>query len=200
MCNFLDIPGAAAGGYLIGSIPFGYLFVKLKSGRDVREQGSGATGATNVSRILGKKMAIVVALLDIAKGIFAYYLASVLLKFSGAGEISAIFAVVGHCFPVWLGFRGGKGVSTAFGATIMIATIPAIIAFGVFVVSALVARRISAASLNAIWSFVGISFLLDVNVWAKIIGIVLAIFITFTHRENIRRLLSGTEKPIFGER
>ncbi len=200
MCDFLEIPGAIAGGYLIGSIPFGYLLVKLKLGRDVREQGSGVIGATNVSRVLGKKVGVLVASLDVLKGILAFYLAAVLLKTNGAAEIAAVSAVIGHCFPVWIGFRGGKGVSTAFGATIMIATIPAIIAFAVFAISILIAKRVSAASLNAVWSFAGISFLLDVQIWAKIMSILLALFITFTHRQNIARIFAGEEKTILGDK
>ncbi len=200
MCNWLEIPAAISGGYLIGSAPFGYIVVKLKTGSDVREQGSGAIGATNVSRVVGKKIGVVVAIFDILKGICAFYLASLLLSTGAAGEIAAVSAVVGHCFPVWIGFRGGKGVSTAFGATLTVATLPAVIGLAVFSFALVITKRVSAASLTAVWSFAGTVFMLDFPTLIKVLSVFLAAFITFTHRGNIRRILRGEEKRIFGDR
>lgn len=199
MCDLLEIPGAIAGGYLVGSIPIGYILVKLKTGGDVRNFGSGAIGATNVSRVLGKKIGALVAMFDIAKGIAVYYLISAFLKTNGTGEIAVFSAVLGHCFPVWIGFRGGKGVSTAFGATLVIATLPAICAFVVFSASLGIAKRVSAASLTAVWSFLGFTFLLDEDVWAKVSAVALSMLITYTHRQNLMRIFAGAEKQIFGD-
>lgn len=184
---------------MIGSLPVGYVLVKRKTGRDVRKIGSGATGATNVSRVLGKKIGALVAFFDIFKGILAFYLGIALLQTRGAAEIAAIAAVVGHCFPVWIGFKGGKGVSTAFGATLVLATIPAVMAFGIFAMAAAITRRISAASITAVWTFAGFTFMLEPEISVRIMSIFLALFITFTHRQNLTRLISGTEKTFFGE-
>ena len=200
MCQVIDIIAGAAIGYLIGGFPTGYLVVKWKAGKDVRKVGSSSTGATNVSRVLGKKIAAAVALVDALKGILAYALVYYVLGARAIPEIAAVSAVVGHCFPVYLGFHGGKGVSTAFGAALIVATLPAVVAFGVFLFALLVARRVSAASLTAVWTFAGCVFLFDNSLPIRILGVFLALFITFTHRENIKRLLSGQEKPIFGVR
>ena len=197
MCYALEIIGSAAGGYLIGSVPFGYILVRSRTGKDIRDFGSGATGATNVSRVLGKKVAVLVAIADALKGIVSFLLARWLLNNTIAAEFAAVGAVVGHCFPVWIGFRGGKGVSTAFGATIVLSPLPAIVAFVMFVVSLVVAGIVSAASLSAVWVFSGLCFLLKENISVKILSLFLAIFITFTHRKNINRLILGQEKKIF---
>ena len=200
MCDFLEIPGAIAGGYLIGSIPIGYILVKMKTGKDIRESGSGATGATNVSRVLGKKVGITVAIFDIIKGILAFALGLWLLHTKGSAEIAAVSAVIGHCYPVWIKFRGGKGVSTTFGATTVLATLPAILAFGVFAISLFVTKRVSAASLVAVWAFAGMLFFMEAGIVIQTMGIFLALFLSFTHRQNLLRLISGTEKPILGDR
>ncbi len=198
MCKVIDIIGAFAIGYLVGSFPTGYLVVKWKTGMDVRQTGSSSTGATNVSRVLGKKVAVIVALVDALKGVAAFFAVRFLLGGNGVPEYAAVGAVVGHCFPVWLRFRGGKGVSTAFGTTLVIATVPALFAFGFFLFTLAVARRVSAASLTAVWIFAGTVFLFDMSLSVKLLALFLAAFITFTHRENIKRLFAGEEKPIFG--
>ena len=198
MCYGIDIIGGFAIGYLIGSFPTGYLMVRAKTGKDIRELGSSSTGATNVSRVLGKKIGALVSLIDALKGVLAYVLVLYLLGERAIPEVAAVGAVIGHCFPVWLGFRGGKGVSTAFGTALVMATLPAVAAFGVFVFTLVVARRVSAASLTAVWFFAGAVFLFDVAPPVKVLGIFLALFITFTHRANIKRLITGQEKPIFG--
>src|SRR5262245_38458156 len=104
--------------YLLGSIPFGYLIVKLSSGADIRQTGSGGTGATNVTRKAGKAAGVVTLLLDALKGFVAVLIARWLTGEDGTSWVvaaAAVLAVVGHCFPVWLGFRAGKGVATGLG-------------------------------------------------------------------------------------
>ncbi len=200
MCTAIDILASLAIGYAIGSIPVGYLFVRLKKNADIRETGSGSTGATNVARVLGKKTAFFVALLDAIKGIAAFYVATSLVpSFQFSGELAALFAVIGHCFPVWLGFRGGKGVSTAFGATLVIARLSALAALIIFLYSLGIARRVSVASLCAVWSFCGFVFIFDTSLEIRITGLILAAFITFTHKQNIKRIIEGNEQPIFGK-
>ena len=184
-------------GYLVGSIPFGFIFVKLSKNVDLRSYGSGSTGATNVSRVLGKKVAALVAVLDALKAIGAYAIVINLTANSLAAFIAALAAIVGHCYPVWLGFKGGKGVSTSFGAAIIINTLPAILTFFVFVFAVIASKRVSIGSLTAAWTFFGISVFTKVAVMPMIFAIFLAIFLTITHRENIKRIIEGKEKPLW---
>jgi len=184
-------------GYLVGSIPFGFIFVKLSKNVDLRSYGSGSTGATNVSRVLGKKVAAFVAVLDALKAIGAYAIVINLTANPLAAFIAALAAIVGHCYPVWLGFKGGKGVSTSFGAAILINTLPAILTFFVFVFAVIASKRVSIGSLTAAWTFFGISVFTKVAVMPMIFAIFLAIFLTITHRENIKRIIEGKEKPLW---
>ena len=184
-------------GYLVGSIPFGFIFVKLSKNVDLRSYGSGSTGATNVSRVLGKKVAAFVAVLDALKAIGAYAIVINLTANPLAAFIAALAAIVGHCYPVWLGFKGGKGVSTSFGAAIIINTLPAILTFFVFVFAVIASKRVSIGSLTAAWTFFGISVFTKVAAMPMIFAIFLAIFLTITHRENIKRIIEGKEKPLW---
>ena len=184
-------------GYLVGSIPFGFIFVKLSKNVDLRSYGSGSTGATNVSRVLGKKVAAFVAVLDALKAIGAYAIVINLTANPLAAFIAALAAIVGHCYPVWLGFKGGKGVSTSFGAAILINTLPAILTFFVFVFAVIASKRVSIGSLTAAWTFFGISVFTKVAAMPMIFAIFLAIFLTITHRENIKRIIEGKEKPLW---
>ena len=184
-------------GYLVGSIPFGFIFVKLSKNVDLRSYGSGSTGATNVSRVLGKKVAAFVAVLDALKAIGAYAIVINLTANPLASFIAALAAIVGHCYPVWLGFKGGKGVSTSFGAAILINTLPAILALFVFVFAVIASKRVSIGSLTAAWTFFGISVFTKVAAMPMIFAIFLAIFLTITHRENIKRIIEGKEKPLW---
>ncbi len=201
MCGALDIAGAAAGGYLVGSIPIGYIVVKVARGMDVRSVGSGAMGATNVSRVLGKGAGAAVSVADMLKGVAAFALGKTLLGDVAFGaQIAATAAVIGHCFPVWIGFRGGKGVSTAFGAAVALATVPALLALASFATTLAAAKRVSAASITAVWTFAGFTFWIKYPTTTEIMAAFLAAFITFTHRENLARLVKGKEEPIFGRR
>src|SRR3984957_8845889 len=132
--TFISIPIAA---YLLGSIPFGLLLGKLFGGRDVRSAGSGNIGATNVARVAGPVAGILTLLLDAAKGALAVYLAGRLSEQSSTWMmIAGLCALVGHCFPIWLGFHGGKGVATAAGVFLVLCP-PAF--FGASILFALVA-------------------------------------------------------------
>jgi len=193
--------------YLIGSIPFGYLIVRLTGRGDVRETGSGGTGATNVSRRAGKAAGLLTLVLDAAKGAFAVLVAGVALNQQRATinvrwvvAAAAVAVIVGHIFPVWLKFRGGKGVATAAGAFFMAAPFALLCAGIVFVVVAAITRYVSLASLAAA---VLIPFFLWLQKWliqpaADIrppltAAVVSALLIIFAHRGNIRRLINGTE-------
>ena len=190
--------------YLLGSIPFGYLIVRAKEGGDVRETGSGGTGATNVTRRAGKKAGLITLLLDAAKGVAAVLLA----RWLASGDFgvnwwvaaAAVLAVVGHCFPVWLGFRGGKGVATGVGVFLALSPLAVAIALAVFVFVVWMTRYVSLGSITATAVFPLCVWLLSLYVkpsaslapvmTAAILG---GVVIIFMHRANINRLLAGTE-------
>jgi len=182
--------------YLLGSIPFGYLIVRRKSGADIRETGSGGTGATNVSRRVGKAAGVLTLLLDAAKGCVAVVIAKSLSGDDWVIAAAAIAALVGHIFPVWLGFRGGKGVATGVGIFVVLAPIALLCAGVVFVAIVLLTRYVSLGSITA-------AVLIPVLVWVQsdsqpllIAAVVGAALIVFAHRGNIQRLASGTESRI----
>jgi acyl phosphate:glycerol-3-phosphate acyltransferase len=193
--------------YLLGSIPFGYLVVRGKEGADVRETGSGGTGATNVSRRAGKAAGVFTLVLDALKGAVAVEWARVLAGPSLTAEwivaAAAIAVIVGHIFPVWLGFRGGKGVATGVGVFLMLAPIALLCAGVLFVAIVLFTRYVSLGSMVAaatIPLFVWMQTVFVVPVadlrpllTAAIAG---AVLIIFAHRGNIGRLAHGTEAQI----
>jgi acyl phosphate:glycerol-3-phosphate acyltransferase len=216
--------------YLLGSIPFGYLIVWATQGADVRETGSGGTGATNVSRRAGKLAGVATLLLDALKGAASVGIARVLLglqvlpALQGGGHIgpplqllsgqsaqiqtdlywwiaaAAIAAIVGHIFPVWLRFRGGKGVATGVGVFLMLVPITVVLSAVIFVIAVWRTRYVSLGSIlaaAAIPLFVLLEHVLvrpidslAATLSAAVVG---AALIVWAHRENIRRLLRGTE-------
>ena len=196
-------------GYLLGSIPFGYLIVRLTKGTDVRATGSGNIGATNVNRVAGTGAALVTLLLDVAKGYFAVWLAS---RFTN-GEVSwmaasGLAAVVGHLFPVWLRFRGGKGVATALGVFVPLCWLAVAAAAAVWLVVVSISRYVSLGSVVAAAILPLCFYFLYApgTKHAPPLGLSLAtavasLLIIVKHRENLRRLLAGTENRLkFGGR
>ena len=194
--------------YLIGSIPFGYLIVRSKGGGDIRQTGSGGTGATNVSRRAGKAAGVLTLLLDSLKGAAAVILAQLLLvrptpAIDWAVAAAAIAVLVGHIFPVWLGFRGGKGVATGAGVFLVLAPVAVLCAGVVFVAIVFATRYVSLGSIVAailiplfVWlQSVFVTFVADLRplLIAAIAG---ALLIVFAHRGNITRLMQGTEAQI----
>jgi acyl phosphate:glycerol-3-phosphate acyltransferase len=189
----MNLLTAAVLGYVLGSIPFGLLLTRLAGLGDIRQIGSGNIGATNVLRTGSKSTAAVTLLLDLAKGFAAVVIAS------GWGENAALLAaggaIIGHMFPVWLGFRGGKGVATALGVVIALAWSVGLTAALVWLAAALLFRYSSLAALVA--AVVGAAvapFVADPLTAAVIAGI--ALLIILRHHANIRRLISGTESRI----
>jgi glycerol-3-phosphate acyltransferase PlsY len=190
--------------YLLGSIPFGYLIVRAKEGADVRASGSGGTGATNVSRRAGKLAGVVTLLLDAIKGALAVLLARWLLtddfgiNWWVAG--AAIIAVIGHCFPVWLGFRGGKGVATGVGVFLSLYPLAVACAAAIFILVVALTRYVSLGSILAVAALPLFIWLLNVYVrpvadLAPMMTAALAsgALIILMHHANIGRLLRGTE-------
>jgi acyl phosphate:glycerol-3-phosphate acyltransferase len=190
--------------YLLGSIPFGYLIVRAKSGADVRETGSGGTGATNVSRRAGKAAGILTLLLDAAKGATAVTIARWLLTpdygINWFVATAAFAVILGHCFPVWLRFRGGKGVATGVGVFLVIAPLAVVFAGVVFLLIVWLTRYVS---LGSIVAAVALPLLLvmqerlvrPVAGFQYVISAAVAgsLLIIFMHRANIRRLMKGDE-------
>lgn len=194
--------------YLIGSIPFGYLIVRGKVGDDIRQSGSGGTGATNVSRRAGKAAGVFTLVLDALKGVTAVVVARTM--FAGVGPYAdwfaaaaGIAAIVGHIFPLWLRFRGGKGVATGVGVFLVLAPVALLCAGVLFVAIVAVTRYVSLGSIVAavtvplfVWlQAVFVEPIADLRplLAAAITG---ALLIVFAHRGNIGRLARGTESQI----
>lgn len=186
--------------YGLGSIPFGYLLVRIVRGEDVRRSGSGNIGATNVAR-KSRALGMLTLLLDAAKGVSAVQLAVLICRFPEhdprlyrALALSALMAIVGHMFPVWLGFRGGKGVATALGAFLRLNAVSVLIAIIIFLVVVLLSRRISLGSIitAALFPLVA-SFCLPRDAWTLGLISAAAVLIIIRHHQNIRRLLLGQE-------
>ena len=191
--------------YLIGSIPFGYLIVRHKVGADIRESGSGGTGATNVSRRAGKAAGVFTLVLDGLKGALAIIVAQVITGESGSSidwltAAAAIAVIVGHIFPVWLRFRGGKGVATGVGVFLMLAPIATFCAAIIFVVVVTITKYVSlgsivAAAIIPLFVWMDMVFIKPItDLWPLLTAAVAgAMLIIFAHRGNIRRLAEGTE-------
>lgn len=185
---------AALLGALLGSIPFGLLLTRAAGLGDVRQIGSGSIGATNVLRTGSKGLAAATLFLDALKGALAVWLAAWLFG-PGPDVIAGVAAVIGHCHPPWLGFRGGKGVATAAGALLALAWPVLLIAGAVWLAVALIWRISSLGALAALSAAVLVSVVLTPGPVG--IGIlVIAAFIAWRHRPNIERLIAGTEPRI----
>jgi acyl phosphate:glycerol-3-phosphate acyltransferase len=204
MTRFLLI---AVVSYLLGSIPFGYLLVRIFRGEDVRQSGSGNIGATNVSR-KSPALGVLTLLLDAAKGFAAVMLAvsfspSTTPEITQAMSLAALCAVAGHMFPIWLKFRGGKGVATGLGSFLMIAPKAVLIAAGIFIVVVLVFRYVSLGSVLAVALFPSLAWSMHEygNSWQALAFMGLAsLLIVMKHYANINRLLAGTESRVGSKR
>ena len=208
---------AGAVGYLLGSVPFGFLLTKMVGAGDVREIGSGNIGATNVLRTGRKGLAAATLLLDALKGalavlavlaIFALYapapftLSSVeretiALTSIWAASVAAVAAMLGHCFPVWLRFKGGKGVATFLGLEAVLFPIGALVFAVIWLGSAYFTRYSSLAALLAVGSAPVVAFILGSTIVALVL-LAMAAIVYYRHSENIARLSNGTERRIGG--
>jgi acyl phosphate:glycerol-3-phosphate acyltransferase len=182
--------------YALGALPTGYIAFRLSENKDVRGYGSGNTGATNIMRLKGWKLAVPVVIVDILKGFLPAFLAVRLFGDHRLALVAAFLAIVGHCYPVYIGFRGGKGVATTVGAFAGIAPVPLVIAASIFLFAVALTRFVSLGSMLAAASFPVAVFLTgglpDEVVW----GGAVALLIVVRHHENIRRLLAGRERKL----
>jgi glycerol-3-phosphate acyltransferase PlsY len=198
--------GIAAAAYLLGSIPVGYLLVRIFKRQDIRTVGSGNIGATNVLRSGGKGLGAATFVLDALKGALAVLLASFIaarvlpmVPQRNVEALAAVFAVLGHMFPVWLRFRGGKGVATGFGVFLVAAPVAAMASIALFAIILALTRYVSLASILGAASF-------PVFAWFTVRGprpaffiaaqIIVALLIIIKHHPNIRRLLAGNENRV----
>ena len=184
--------------YLLGSIPFGYLIVRWQKGIDVRETGSRSIGATNVMRNLGLPGFLATFILDFGKGIAAVEIAS---KLTGHDPrwvaAAAVAAILGHIAPVWLKFRGGKGVATGVGVFIALAPVPMGVALVIFAVLVAIWRYVSLGSIISTAAFPALVYFLDRPPFPIVLGAAgAAALIIAKHHANIRRLLNGTESKV----
>jgi glycerol-3-phosphate acyltransferase PlsY len=189
------------GGYLVGSLPVGLWLGKLRSGVDVREYGSGATGATNVLRTLGPKAAAATFSLDFAKGSLAVLAARAVTHDPATSAAAGVAAVTGHSWPVWAGYRGGKGAATAFGALAAVSPRAGLCAGIAGVTTVAVTKRASVGSLTAAGAAIVYCALPGQRQksWVPLaFSCLVTAIIVGRHKDNIRRLLAGTE-PELGE-
>ncbi len=188
--------------YLLGSIPFGYLLVRIFRHQDIRSTGSGNIGATNVARSGAKGLGILTLILDALKGFIAVVIAQHVAApygFPQAYDIAAcaaVAAVLGHCFPIWLGFRGGKGVATALGVFLALVPLTTVLyLLAVFLVIVFLTRYVSLASIVAAALFPVFALPhAPARTPIIVIGyILIPLIVILKHHQNIRRLLAGTE-------
>lgn len=183
-------------GYLLGSISTGVLLSRA-AGTDIRKHGSGSTGTTNMLRTLGRSMGALTFIGDILKGIIAVYVGYFLLGGTAGKLLGAIAAVIGHNFPCFFGFKGGKGIATSFGCLLCIFPLQALAAFAVFLVLFLATHYVSVGSIAAAFVlplFVMLTIPFDPVIWLG--SIFLGALAIWRHRSNIQRLLNHTENKI----
>jgi glycerol-3-phosphate acyltransferase PlsY len=182
--------------YILGSIPFGYLLVKIFLHQDIRATGSGNIGATNVARSGAKGLGIATLLLDCGKAFLAVKIAQYLAPGNyDLAVVAAVAAILGHIFPIWLGFRGGKGVASALGVFLALSPAAAGCTFAIFLVIFLLTRYVSLASIigSAFFPVFGFYFVPQHTPTVIVGFLFIPILIIVKHHENIHRLLSGTE-------
>ncbi len=200
------------GAYLAGSVPFGLIVARLAKGIDIREHGSKNIGATNVTRVLGAKWGVLCFVLDVLKGAMPVLLPNVLLTADDPNRThwqvaAGLLAILGHMFPIWLGFHGGKGVATALGVVVMLANpISTVITFGMFITCFTVTRIVSISSIGSAATF-AVSQMCVLwpqpfreKTWSvAAFSLAVPTLIIVKHRSNIARLLRGKE-PRFGSK
>jgi len=190
--------------YLLGSIPFGYLLVRIFRKEDIRQKGSGNIGATNVMRSGSKVLGAITFFLDVLKGYGAVFLAYLIVARQGndarvtgnAAAIAALCVVLGHIFPVWLGFKGGKGVATAFGVFLALALWPALVGVGIFVLVFAVSRYVSLGSIVSAVAFPFLALFMPHTPRTALetaVLFVIPLIVIVKHHQNIGRLMGGTE-------
>jgi acyl phosphate:glycerol-3-phosphate acyltransferase len=188
-----DLLITATFSYVLGSIPFGYILMRIFRGQDIRRSGSGNIGATNVARS-SPALGAVTLVLDALKGLAAVMLTRAMFPHQQSlAAVAALFAIVGHILPVWLKFRGGKGAATALGGFAMLAPKAVLAVLGIFVGMVLAFRYVSLGSIIAVALFPLLAWLTGYRDFSIAVSAAAALLIIGRHHENIRRLISGVE-------
>ena len=193
--------------YLIGSVNFSILISKKMAGFDVREKGSNNAGTTNVLRTVGKKAAAITLICDILKGVVAILLGLVIAKISSKNaallaQIAAIEVVIGHTYPIFFGFKGGKGVATSLGVLLMTNWKIGLICLVFAIVLMALTKMVSMGSVGAailfpvLVLFINTNFIVSEGSGYFVYSIILAFIVAFNHRSNIQRILNGTENKL----
>ncbi len=183
--------------YLLGSMSFAVLLVRLKTGKDIRTEGSGNAGATNVLRAHGKALGILVAALDVGKGALAVFLVKLATADSRYAAAAGFAAILGHVFPIFYGFRGGKGVATAVGAFLALAPWATLVCVGIFVLVVAATKYVSLGSVVAMVLLPPVAGLLFRAPRPVVTAAAAtAVLIVLKHRENLKRLATGKERRL----
>lgn len=196
----LEIIFVMLGAYVIGSIPTGYIVVKLFTGQDIRTIGSGSTGATNVKRVMGKKWFFIVMLLDAFKGalpvILAYFLTEGFREIGLLPVLAAVFAIIGHSKSLFLKFTGGKSVASGVGTILALNWQAGLVIAVIWGLITWVSKYVSLGSIIALALAPVVMWLLNSPPAYIIYALVAAIYVIYLHRENIKRLLAGVENKV----
>ena len=195
--------------YLMGSINFSVIISKRMAGFDVREKGSGNAGTTNMLRSIGVKAAVITLLCDILKGVVVILIAILIgnivdgLDDALLVQLAGIFVIIGHTFPIFFGFKGGKGIATSLGVLLMINWQIGLICLVFALILMAITRMVSVGSIAAailfpvLVVFIGQNYIVPVNNWSYLIfSIIIAILVLFNHRENLKRIFTGKENKI----
>ncbi|MBN1273623.1 MAG: glycerol-3-phosphate 1-O-acyltransferase PlsY [Candidatus Aminicenantes bacterium] len=182
--------------YLLGAVPSGYIIYRLVKKKDIRKEGSGSTGATNVLRLMGFKFALPVLLFDFLKGFLPAFLALRIFPDRRVALVCAFLAVLGHCYPVYIGFRGGKGIATMMGVYASLGILPCLLSLGVFILTVALTRYVSLGSILASLGFplFTLAFIGDIETLA--LSLAIFVLVVIRHKGNIQRLLQGNERKL----
>ena len=186
----------AVSSYLFGALPTGYILYFLSEKKDIRRYGSQSIGATNILRLKGWLFAIPVILMDILKGFLPVFLAIKLFPDQRFALLCGFLAILGHCFPVYIRFKGGKGVATSIGLYLALTTWPLLIGIAVFLIVIALTRYVSLGSILAMSSMPISIYLIQGNRDIAILSIAISLLIVLKHHANIRRLLDGNERKL----
>ncbi len=196
----LEIIFVVFGAYVIGSIPTGYIVVKLFTGQDIRNIGSGSTGATNVKRVMGKKWFFIVLIIDAFKGalpvVLAYFLTKSFANIGLLPVLASVFAIIGHSKSVFLGFTGGKSVASGVGTLLALNWQAGLIIALIWAIITWVSKYVSLGSIVALALAPVIMWFLNSPPVYVIYAFVAAVYVIYLHRENIKRLISGNENKV----
>jgi len=185
--------------YLLGAVPTGYLLVKMTARQDIRQVGSGSTGTTNVLRYRGWKTAIPVLIFDVLKGFLPVFLASSWLADERLAWLALAAAVAGHCYPVYIKFKGGKGVATSLGGFLYFSPLAFILILIIIIMMIALFRYVSLATLTGLLVYSPLLTIIEKNYLGAVASFLIFLLVLSRHHDNIKRLLSGRERK-FGEK